>query len=165
MNYELNYQQKLVVDQLIDGLKQSEEANDSLEAKGAKLMAASTSVIAAISGIGVLPKVMVPLSATEAVFMAILCTSSFVMICLYGKLAGPCPTSASGSTDVNVLFDKYIAKEPEVAFNQWMINAAERLNISVFVNKAKGGVLRTMYQLLKVQIVLLGVWALVKAVC
>jgi hypothetical protein len=163
--YELTYQQNMVGEMLIEGIKKAESANDSLEAKATKLMTASTGAIAAVAGFGVLPKQIVELSNPEVVVIVLLCGTALLMVWLYGKLAGARPTSVIGCTDVNKLFDKYIAMEPEMAFNQWMINLSESLKHSVWVNEVKGKKLREMYYVLQSQIVILVMGVLFKALC
>ena len=55
---ELTYQQKLVSSRLRDTLDGMSEANDVLEKRATKMVAISTSVVAALTSVNMLPKSM-----------------------------------------------------------------------------------------------------------
>lgn len=159
------YQQNLVFERLCDGLKTIESANDNLEARASKIVAGSTGAITAITGVSMFPKSLVEVGRAEAVILALLCVSVLVMFWYAAKLWGPRPTSVATSHDTNVLYDEYIAKPEDVAFNNALIDTAKAFEHAKWVNEIKGKEIRHMFIVLQAQVLLLGVGVLVKVFC
>jgi hypothetical protein len=157
------YQQNLVFDRISEGLKTVEAANESLESKASKIVAGSTAVIAAITGANMFPKSAVSLGILDAVILALLCLSVLVMFWFAAKLWGPSPTAVAGSHDVNTLYDNYIAKSEDVAFNNALIDIAKAFEHSKWVNEIKGQQLRNLFIVLQAQVLILGAGVLIKA--
>jgi len=156
------YQQNLVFDRLHDGLKTIELANDNLEARASKIVAGSTGAIAALTGVSMFPKSIVEVGRVEAIILAMLCGSVLVMFWYAAKLWGPRPTAVVTSHDTNVLYDEYIAKPEDVAFNNALIDTAKAFEHAKWVNEVKGKEIRHLFIVLQAQVLLLGIGVLVK---
>jgi len=157
------YQQNLVWSRLSDGLKDVQLANENLENKATKIVAGSTGAIAAIAGVNMLPQALNEVGHLEGIILAMLCASVLVMFWYAAKLWGPQPTSVTTTSDVNRLFDEYIAKPEDVAFNNALIDTAKAFEHAVWVNKIKGSELRHMFIVLQSQVAVLGFGVLLKA--
>ena len=156
------YQQNLVFQRLCDGVKTIESANDSLEAKASKIVAGSTGVIAAITGVNMFPQFTIELSRVDAIILALLCGSVLVMFWFAAKLWGPRPAAVMTSHDLNVLYDDYIAVPEDVAFNNALIDTAKAFEHATLVNEVKGREIRHMFIVLQAQVILLGIGVLAK---
>jgi hypothetical protein len=157
------FQQNLVWTRLSDGLKTVEAANDNLESRAAKIVLGSSGAISAITAVGLFPKSIVSLDRLESIVLCCLCSSVLVMFWFAARLWAPRPTSVQTTSDVSVLYDEYIAKTEDVAFNNALIDMAQSFEHAAWVNKTKGNELRNMFFVLQSQIVLLGVGVLIKA--
>jgi hypothetical protein len=157
------YQQNLVLDRLQNGLETIEAANDSLESRASKLLAGSTGAIAAISGFGMLPKSIADVGRMDAIFISILCISSLAMIWRASRLWGPQATTVATCGDVDFLYDEYIAKPEDVAFNNVLIDTAKAFNRAKEANDRKSEAVAGMLWVLKVQMAILAVGVLANA--
>lgn len=156
------YQQNLVMERLCEGLKEIESANDRLEKKATNLVAGSTAAIAAITGVSMFPKSIVDVGRVEAVVLALLCGSVLVMFWFAAKLWGPQPSAVPINYDTDVLYDKYISKTEDVAYNNALIDTSRAFEHCKWVNEIKGKELRHMMFVLQAQVLLLGIGVLLK---
>lgn len=152
------YQQQLVWEKLDEGLQSLEEANQSLETKASRLVAGSTGAITTIAGVNFLPSV--ELNNSGAVVLMLLCLTVIVMFWFAARLWGPRPVALSVTSDVKVLYEQYIAKKEDVAFNNALIDRARALECSKWVNERKSEELRHMLIVLQAQVLLLGIGVL-----
>ena len=162
MEKDIIYQQKLVWDRIIDGLKAVDEANASLESRATKILGGSTAAIAFVVGVNAVPASFRNLNGWEVLCLGILCISVIVMYCCATHAWAPWTVSIPGSTDVMALFDKYISKDRDTAFNNALIDAADCLKDSVAENKKKGQAVRWMFIVLQAQMLMLAVTITVK---
>lgn len=156
------YQQNLVLERLCEGLKTVEQANDKLETRASKIVAGSTGAIAAITGVNMFPKSMVDVGRAEAIILALLCGSVLVMFWYAAKLWGPQPSAVVTSHDTKLLYEQYIAKPEDVAFNNALIDSAKAFEHANWVNGIKGQEIRHMLYVLQAQVILLGSGVLLK---
>ena len=164
-NTKLTFQQRLVWERLHDGLKTIELANDSLESRAGKVIAGSTGVVSAIAGFNLLPDAIAATGRAESVILVALCASVLVMFWFAAELWSQRPICVPGDGDVDDLYNEYIAKTPDEAFNNALMDMAKAFEHAKWVNKAKGKELRNMYIVLQGQIVIVGLGVLVKAFC
>ena len=68
-----------------------------------------------------------------------------------------------GDSDTDALYEEYLAKEKDVAFNNALIDSASAFEIAVSANKEKSRNVWHMVAVLQVQIVVLGVFVVAKA--
>lgn len=162
-NSSRTYQQTLVWHRLCEGLKSIEQANEHLEQRASKLIGGSTGTIAAIAGINMLPKSVVDVGLGESIILLLLCLTVLVMFWYASRLWGPQPLAVTSTHDTDVLYDEYIAKSEDVAFNNALIDTAKAFEHAKWVNEIKGKEIRHMFIVLQAQVFLLGVGVVIKA--
>ena len=163
MSSELTYQQNMVWDRLHDGLKSIEQANESLESKAGKILAGSASFVSALGILKMLPNIAGTISLVDGVAMLLLCVLTAVMCWFGSRMWCPSPMHFPGDSDTDALYEEYLAKEKDVAFNNALIDSASAFEIAVSANKEKSRNVWHMVTVLQVQIVVLGVFVVAKA--
>ena len=162
MEKNISFQQKLVWDRIIQSLKSVDEANTSLESRATKILGGSTASIAFVVGVNAVPAKFGSLNVCELTCLIILCLSTIVMYCCAAHAWAPWTLSIPGSSDVMNLYDKYIAKDCDTAYNNALIDAADCLKDSVAENVKKGQAVGWMFFVLQGQLLFLGVTVAVK---
>lgn len=163
MSSELTYQQNMVWDRLHDGLKAIEQANDSLEAKGGKIIAGSASFVSALGILKMLPNIAGPISWLDGVAMLLLCVLTAVLCWFGSKMWCPSQICIPGDSNTDALYEEYLGLEKDVAFNNALIDSASAFEIAVSTNKEKSRNVWRMVIVLQVQIVVLGFFVVAKA--
>lgn len=156
------YQQDLVFSRLSEGIKSLESANESLETKATTILFGSTSAVAFISSVNVFPQSIIETSCVEAVLVVLLCISALVMFWFAANLWGPFPSSVPCGYDVDLMYDNYIAKSEDEAFNNALMDSAKVFEHLEWANKKKGESILQMFNVLKVQVVILGLGVVAK---
>ncbi|QDS95913.1 hypothetical protein FF011L_47140 [Roseimaritima multifibrata] len=160
---DLTFQQMMVWERLHDGLKAIEDANDNLESRAAKIIAGSTGAIGAIAGFNLLPQSIVDTGRIESIFLAVLCASVLVLFWFAAKLWSQRSLCVPINGDVDDLYNDFIAKTQNEAFNNALIDTAKAFEHAKWVNGIKGSELRRMYIVLQSQLVIVGVGVVIKA--
>jgi hypothetical protein len=157
-----SYQQNLVMNQLTEGLKSVELANDNLESKATKLISGSAAAFAAITSVKLIPQASGQLTCIDALILLLLCGSVLWMFAFAIRLWGPQPLAIPTTSDTKRLNEEYLSQSEEVAYRNVLIDLAAAFEHSVAVNKVKGRELRHMFILLQLQVLLLGLSVLAK---
>ena len=159
---ELTYQQKLVSSRLRDTLDGLSEANDVLEKRATKMVAISTSVVAALTSVNMLPKSMTDSGVFEGMALVAIVVLNLVLVWIGLRVWGPGSAATPGGTEFVSLKENFIDAEMSLAFDNSVKDLLDSVVRSKKWNAEKGEFVLAMLWTVQIQVVVIGIVAVVR---
>ena len=151
---ERTYQQQIVEERLLDNWEKTVKYNDDLDRRTTVITSASTIVVGIVAAGKFLPDHSKALSV-ESVLLGLVCLASVVMYWFATQVWGASLKAMPGSHDVNELYEQYIAKSEDEAYNNSLIDLAYALRGCVYENARKSNLVDNVVKTFQVQLALL----------
>jgi hypothetical protein len=153
---DLNYQQATVMSLAKERLNKLYEFNEMLRKRVAAVCAASTAIVGIVSAAKFLPRQSSGLDV-ESVLLGLVCLLSVLLYWFAAKSLLPGLAAIPGSTNTDVLFDEYLVKDVEVAFNNFLIDICAASDKALEQNTSNAGILKSVLVVFQVQIAVLAI--------
>lgn len=151
MSKNLSYQQNAVLARLSENLMLIRGFTDSIRSRASILCTASTALVAIITAARFLPQHTAGFTL-ESVLLGLVCLCTVGMYWCGGQIWRASAVPIANCTDPTVLYEKYIALDQYVAYNQFLIDQAKAVELALVENKRQGGYLNKMTTVFQTQI-------------
>ena len=151
----LTYQQNVVMEDARTRLASLYEFNAALRKRVALVCAASTTIVGIVTAAKFLPTKSTEF-AVESIILGVVCLLSVVMYWVSASALLPSTAPIPGSTDTDVLFDQYISKDEQTAYNNFLIDICEANNVALKSNSDSAKILKKAIFTFQIQLGFLG---------
>ena len=151
---ELSYQQRVVMEQVTKALDQLYQFNDKLRQRVNTVCIASTAIVGIVTAARFLPKHITDFSV-ESIVLGLVCLCSILLYSFAAQALLPVTAPLPGSVDTDVLYDEYLAKDVEGAYNNMLIDFCEANKLASEQNTHSAKILQRVIWVLQLQIALL----------
>ena len=150
---QLSYQQETVMRQVEHELTALREFSGRLRGRIMLVCAASAAIVGIVTAARFLPPQ--TFGGVESLLLSLVCISSVVLYWFAADSLMPAETPLRGFNDTDVLYDEYLSKSEEVAYNNFLIDACHANDKAYQINQRHGVALRRVIWVFKAQVVLL----------
>ena len=152
---QLSYQQETVMRQVEHELTALREFSGRLRGRIMLVCTASAAIVGIVTAARFLPPQ--TFGGVESLLLSLVCISSVVLYWFAADSLMPAETPLRGFNDTDVLYDEYLSKSEEVAYNNFLIDACQANDKAYQINQRHGVALRRVIWAFKAQVVLLAI--------
>ncbi len=167
MENNISYQQKLVFDRLLSLFESTLIANANLDKRASHLVATSGAIIAFVGGAKALPGGTGASLSIENVLLILMFGFGIALFHVAAAIWKPDGKKFPGTTDRTILYNNYIAKSEDDAYNQALIDLGSSTDNAISINESKSSRVDQMIWILQLQVLALTLsvaWPLIKSI-